>query len=349
MAAGDLHRHRGVRQRRVRAHRTCGPPHATRPHRRSDHRSARRTLRGLLADPHGGRRLGVGGPPRAVPDRAPAGLRLHRRTSRQAARRPSDEGEVPSRRVGIRRGIPSGRPPWDPPPRAPRVDRAPAARQHRSAARVPRPPHRDGAAVPGGARRARRGRARGCPATVADALRLGPRALPPPLPGAVSDGIAGGRLPPVRSRRSAIQRGRPDSIPVRLYRSPERGGHPLPRSFRRSVDAAIRPTARTRPEPRGRHRGARGHGRSRRRAGGGHLRRLRTGRRRPHRRHRGDRRNDAHIDQRLVPDRAGRGTARGAGGRGGHRRPRRDRADRCPPARLERARPRDQRGDRVRA
>ena len=69
----------------------------------SDPRSARRALRGVLADPHRGRRLGVGGPPRAVPDRAPAGVRLHRRTGRQAARRPADEGAVPSRRVGIRR------------------------------------------------------------------------------------------------------------------------------------------------------------------------------------------------------------------------------------------------------
>ena len=48
----------------------------------SDPRSARRTLRGVLADPRGGRRLGIGRPPRAVPDRAPAGVRLHRRTGR---------------------------------------------------------------------------------------------------------------------------------------------------------------------------------------------------------------------------------------------------------------------------
>ena len=190
----------------------------TRPRRHSEPRRPRRTLRRVLADPRCGRRLGVGGAPRAVPDRAPDGVRLHRRTGRQAPRRPADEGEIPSRRVGIRRRVPPGRPPRDPPPRPARIDRAPAARNHGRAARVPRPSARDRATIPGGARRSRRGRAGGRPAAVADALRLGPRSLPSRLPGAVRDGLAGGRLPPVRPCRSPVQRGRPDPIPVRAIR-----------------------------------------------------------------------------------------------------------------------------------
>ena len=124
--------------RRVRAHRPRGAPYETRSCRDREPRHPRLALRRVLADPRGGRRLGVGGPPRAVPDRAPAGLRLHRRTGRQAARRPADEGAVPSRRLGLRRRVPPRRPPRHPAPRPARFDRAPAARDDRRATRVPR-------------------------------------------------------------------------------------------------------------------------------------------------------------------------------------------------------------------
>ena len=50
------------------------------------------------------------------------------------------------------------------------------------------------------------GRAGGGPAAAADAVRLGTGCCCCSLPGAVGDGIAGGRLPAVRPRRGAVQR-----------------------------------------------------------------------------------------------------------------------------------------------
>ena len=66
--------------------------------------------RRVLGDPRRGRRLGVGGTPRPVPDRAPARVRVHRRAGGPAARRSPDEGAVPAGRIGIRRRVLPRRP-----------------------------------------------------------------------------------------------------------------------------------------------------------------------------------------------------------------------------------------------
>ena len=52
-----------------------------------------------------------------------------------------------------------------------------------------------------------RGRAGGRTAATADAVRSGHRPAPAALPDPVGDGVAGGRLPPLRPRRDAVQRG----------------------------------------------------------------------------------------------------------------------------------------------
>ena len=206
MAAGDLHRNRGVRNRRVRAHRAGGPPDATRACRDRESARPRRPLCRVLADPRGGRRLGVGAPPRAVPDRAADGVRVHWWTGGTTPRRAADEGAVPAHRDRILGGVSPRRPPRYPPPRAPRVDREPAAGHDGRATRVPRPPARDGAAVPGGTRGARPGVPGRRPAIVTRAVRVRPRPPPARLPGAVRDGLAVAGLPPLQPCAGAVQR-----------------------------------------------------------------------------------------------------------------------------------------------
>ena len=186
------------------------------------------------------------------------------------------------------------------------------------------------------------------PAIGASAVCVGARSAAPRLPGAVGDGLVAGRLPALQPCARALQRGRPDPVPVRVHGGAQPRGHPLPRSRRRSADAPIRPAARAGAEPRRRCGVARGHGRGGRRAGRRRLQPLRACGRGSPLRHRPDRRHHPHVRQRLVPGGSDRGPSRRAGGRRRHRRSRRHRRHGRGVAAHEPARPRDRRRDRLR-
>ena len=155
---------------------------------------------------------------------------------------------------GFAVGIPGRRAPRHPPPRPARVDGALAPGDHGRGTRLPRSPARDGAPVSGGTDVPDRGGPDGHAAAAAHALRLGHRALPPRLSGAVRDGIVGRRLPPLRPRRGSLQRGRADGVPLGVHGGAQPRRHPLPRAPRRSAHAALRPSARAAPQPRRRRR-----------------------------------------------------------------------------------------------
>ena len=175
--------------------------------------------------------------------------------------RAADEGAVPAGRGRLLGRVSPRRPPRNPAPRPAGIDRAPAARYDGCTARVPRPPARDGAEVPGSPLGSDRDLAGSAAAAGTNAVRVGPRSPPPRLPGAVGDGVVAGRLPPLQPCERALQRGRPDPLPVRVHGGAQPRGHPLPRAPRRSADAPLRPATRTGAEPRRRRRVARGHGR----------------------------------------------------------------------------------------
>ena len=92
-----------------------------RPRRDGEPLGLRRPLRRVLADPRGGRRLGLGGSARPVPDRAPDGVRVHRRTGGPAARRAADEGAVSAHRGRVLGRVPPRRPARHPAPRPARA------------------------------------------------------------------------------------------------------------------------------------------------------------------------------------------------------------------------------------
>ena len=181
-----------------------------------------------------------------------------------------------------------------------------------------------------------------------DAVRVGPRSSPPRLPVAVGDGLVARRLPPLQPRARALQRRRPDPVPVGVHGAAQPRRHPVPRAPCRSADASLRPATRTGAEPRRRRSAARSDGRGGRRAGRRRVRPLRACGRDPPRRHRPDRRHHPHVGQRLVPGGSDRGPPRSTGGRGRHRRSRGDRRHWCRAAAHEPPRPRDRRGDRLR-
>ena len=198
MAPRDVHRHRRLRHRRIRVHRSGGPPDETGARRHGEPRQHRRPLRRVLADPRSRRSLGVGGPPGAVPDRTPDGIRVHRRPGGPTPGRAADEGAIPAGRGRVLGRVPPRRPPRNPAPRPAGIDREPAARYDRCTARVSRPPARDGAEVPGSPLGSDRDLAGNAAAAGTDAVRVGPRSAPPRLPGAVGHGVVAGRLPPLQ-------------------------------------------------------------------------------------------------------------------------------------------------------
>ena len=149
----------------------------------------RRPLRRVVADPRGRRSLGLRGAPGAVPDRAPDGIRVHRRPGGPTPGCAADEGAVSAGRGRILGRVPPRRPPRHPTPRPARIDREPAARRDGRTARVPRPPARDGAEVSGSPFGSGRGLARSGPSVGTDAVRVGPRSPPPRLPVAVGHGL----------------------------------------------------------------------------------------------------------------------------------------------------------------
>ena len=200
MAARDLHRHRRLRHRRVRVHRPGGASDETGSRRHGEPLRHRRPLRRVVADPRGRRSLGVGGPPGAVPDRAPDGVRVHRRTGGPAPGRAADEGAISAGRGRVLGRVPPRRPPRYPAPRPAGVDRELAARYDGCTARVSRPPARDGAEVSGSPLGSGRDLAGNGPTVGASTVRVGPRSPPPRLPGAVGDGVVAGRLPPLQPR-----------------------------------------------------------------------------------------------------------------------------------------------------
>ena len=348
MAAGDLHRHRRLRDRCVRVDRPGGAAHEAGSRRHGEPLRHRRPLRRVVADPRGRRSLGVGRPAGAVPDRAPAGIRVHRRTGGPAPGRAADERAISTGRGRVLGRVLPRRPPRFPPPRPAGLDRELAARYDGRTARVSRPPARDGAEVSGSPLGSDRDLAGRGPTVGANTVRVRSRSPPPRLPGAVGNGVVAGRLPPLQPRKCALQRGRPDPVSVRVHGGAQPRRHPLPRSARRAAAASLRPATRARSEPRRRCRAARRDGGGGRRAGSRRLRPLRARGRHPPHRHRPVRRHHPHVRQRLVSGGSDPGPSRRPGGRRRHRRPRRHRRHGRGIAAHEPARSRNRGRDRLR-
>src|SRR6185503_7696539 len=143
-------------------------------------------------DPRGRRRLGISGPAGAVPDRAPAGIRIHRRTGGPAPGRAADERAISTGRGRVLGRVLPRRPPRFPSARPAGIDRGLAAGYDGRTARVSRPPARDGAEVPGSPLGSDREFAGHGPTVGANTVRVGARSSPARLPGAVGDGVVAG-------------------------------------------------------------------------------------------------------------------------------------------------------------